>query len=91
MVGNLETYYEVGMDHLEFKLNCGESSVLLTGGQNLKVYNKDGDVVYKGPLLKVKDSEYSHGFIPHEVATDEWYSWFREGLRAEIYTEDNNG
>lgn len=91
MIGILESYYEIGMDHVELVLNVSNKIVLLRPGQNLKVYCQNGDILYKGPLLKITDPGYSHGFTPMGVSFDEFYSWFTDGLRAELYMEDNYG
>jgi len=67
-------------------------SVFIRGGEYLKVFDKEGAVIWEGLLLRDTAPEgkqiYNHHFLPQGIPTEDWYKWCQEEYRAEIQTNE---
>ena len=58
----------------------------------IKIFDKDNNMVYEGPLTKDKKKiiavNYNYSFIPQEINTKDWIKYCREEYRAELHTNE---
>lgn len=58
----------------------------------IKIFDKENNVVYEGPLTKDKRkivaSNYGFSFLPKEITKKDWIKYCQEEYRAELYTNE---
>lgn len=57
---------------------------------NIRIFDKDNNVVYEGPLTndkrKITNAKYRYGFLPKELDMRLWIKYCQEKYKAELYT-----
>jgi hypothetical protein len=65
-------------------------ALFLNGGEEIEVLRPDGTVEYKGPLTKdrraMAEGKYQFSLIPKEVPFEIWIGWFRNKLKARVWS-----
>jgi len=74
------------------KFKSLEWSVFLKGGEYLKVFDKENNIIWEGLLLKdvlkMKEKGYSFHFLPKDISFEDWSVWCRDEYRAEVSTNN---
>lgn len=71
---------------LEWAIFFGDKA----GYHNIRIFDKENNVVYEGPITKdkkkMKEDRYRVSFIPKEIDKRSWFRYCREEYRAELFT-----